>query len=73
MFIEAMEQGIQPVSKTIRMELGIDDEDCITIPVYPNTREDQIKREKFKRAKEKRRVNQIINEQLEENDDYENR
>lgn len=73
MFIEAMEQGIQPTSKAIRLELGINEEDCITIPVYPNTREDQEKREKFKRAKEKRRVSQIIEEQLEEIDDYENR
>lgn len=73
-FIQMTERGLQPCGKSVRIELGVDEEDCITIPVYDNTKKDQEKREKFKRAKEKRKTQRLIREQLDfEDDDYDDR
>lgn len=59
------QQGLQ-VQEPIQIELdfNIDKEDCITIPVFDNTKEDYEKRKKFNRAKVKRETQQYIDEEL---------
>lgn len=49
----------------IDLDYDFDREDCITIPVHNNTREDYEKRQKFNRAKEKRKTERFIQDELE--------
>lgn len=49
----------------IDLDYDFDKEDCITIPVHTNTKEDYEKRQKFNRAKEKRKTERFIQDELE--------
>lgn len=49
----------------IDLDYDFDKEDCITIPVHNNTKEDYEKRQKFNRAKEKRKTERFIQDELE--------
>lgn len=51
----------QPIQIDLDFDIG---EDCITIPVYDNTKEDYEKRKKFNRAKVKRETRQFIEDEL---------
>lgn len=51
-------------SQSIKLKLDLDD--CITIPAYDNTKEDNEKRKKFNRAQTKRKYQDIIDEGLDE-------
>lgn len=57
-----LEKGIDV--QPIELELDFDMSDCITIPVYDNTKEDYEKRKKFNRAKMKRETQQFIEDEL---------
>ena len=57
-----LEKGIDV--QPIELELDFDMSDCITIPVYDNTKEDYEKRKKFNRAKMKRETQQFIDDEL---------
>lgn len=60
------QEGLQ-IQEPIQIDLDydFDREDCITIPVHNNTREDYEKRQKFNRAKEKRKTERFIQDELE--------
>lgn len=58
-----LEKGIDV--QPIELELDFDMSDCITIPVYDNTKEDYEKRKKFNRAKMKREIQRYIEDELE--------
>lgn len=59
------EQGIQIEDPFgIDLDYELNDEDVITIPVYDNTKEDYEKRKKFNRAKEKRKTQRFIEDEL---------
>lgn len=58
------------VQQPVQIDLDFDMSDCITIPVYDNTKEDYERRQKYNRAKAKRELQEIIRES-EELDDYE--
>ena len=61
----ATEQGLQiQDSFGIDLDYELNDEDVITIPVYDNTKEDYIKRQKFNRAKVKRETQRFIDDEL---------
>lgn len=45
----------------IELNFGLDD--CITIPVFDNTTEINLKRQKFNRAKVKRETQRLIDEE----------
>lgn len=63
--LTATEQGLQiQDSFGIDLDYELNDEDVITIPVYDNTKEDYIKRQKFNRAKVKRETQRFINDEL---------
>lgn len=51
----------EPIKIDLDFNIG---EDCITIPVHNNTKEDYEKRQKFNRAKEKRQTQQFIQDEL---------
>ena len=57
------EEGME-VQQPIQIDLDFNMEDCITIPVYDNTKEDYEKRKKFNRAKVKRETQKFIEEEL---------
>lgn len=57
------EKGME-VQQPIQIDLDFNMEDCITIPVYDNTKEDYEKRKKFNRAKVKRETQKFIEEEL---------
>ena len=57
-------QGGIVVQQPIQIEFNFDMSDCITIPVYDNTKEDYEKRQKFNRAKEKRKTERFIQDEL---------
>ena len=59
------QEGLQ-IQEPIQIDLDydFDREDCITIPVHNNTREDYEKRQKFNRAKEKRKTERFIQDEL---------
>lgn len=66
----ATDEGLkieQPFAVDIEMDLN----DCIVIPAHDITAEDMKKREKFNRAKVKRETQQLIEEDLYYDDDYE--
>lgn len=59
------EQGIQIEDPFgIDLDYELNDEDVITMPVYDNTKEDYIKRQKFNRAKVKRETQRFIDDEL---------
>ena len=63
--LTATEQGIQIEDPFgIDLDYELNDEDVITIPVYDNTKEDYIKRQKFNRAKVKRETQRFIDDEL---------
>lgn len=63
--LTATEQGLQiQDSFGIDLDYELNDEDVITIPVYDNTKEDYIKRQKFNRAKVKRETQRFIDDEL---------
>lgn len=63
--LTATEQGLQiQDSFGIDLDYKLNDEDVITIPVYDNTKEDYIKRQKFNRAKVKRETQRFIDDEL---------
>lgn len=49
----------------VDLDFDFDKEDCITIPVHNNTKEDYEKRQKFNRAREKRKTERFIQDELE--------
>ena len=57
------EKGME-IQQPLQIDLDFNMEDCITIPVYDNTREDYEKRKKFNRAKVKRETQKFIEEEL---------
>jgi len=58
------QEGTFEVQQPIQIEFNFDMSDCITIPVYDNTKEDYEKRKKFNRAKEKRKTQRFIEDEL---------
>lgn len=58
------QEGTLEVQQPIQIEFNFDMSDCITIPVYGNTKEDYEKRKKFNRAKEKRKTQRFIEDEL---------
>lgn len=58
------QEGTLEVQQPIQIEFNFDMSDCITIPVYDNTKEDYEKRKKFNRAKEKRKTQRFIEDEL---------
>ena len=63
--LTATEQGLQIQDFFgIDLDYELNDEDVITIPVYDNTKEDYIKRQKFNRAKVKRETQRFIDDEL---------
>ena len=59
------QEGALEVQQPIQIEFNFDMSDCITIPVHNNTKEDYEKRQKFNRAKEKRKTERFIQDELE--------
>ena len=58
------QEGTLEVQQPIQIEFNFDMSDCMTIPVYDNTKEDYEKRKKFNRAKEKRKTQKFIEDEL---------
>lgn len=48
----------------IKFKLDFDPKDCIEIPVFPNTKEDELKRKKYNRAQVKREFRDSAEEAL---------
>ena len=58
------QEGTLEVQQPIQIEFNFDMSDCITIPVYDNTKKKKEKRQKFNRAKEKRKTERFIQDEL---------
>ena len=72
-FITPTSQGMEMEPFEIELSLdAIDLEDCLVIPLEDNTIEDNLKREKFNRAKEKRKFQKQIDDyyRYDDDDDY---
>lgn len=67
--LKATDRGLETEAHEIPIELDLSD--CIEIPLYDNTKEDNQKRQKFNRAKVKEEFRRRIEEDLEDLDDLE--